>query len=94
MRLSSSENHFPKFTKHFWSNRNYFSIDYYFHPYQTPKNAEIIFQKPFYAETNRACKRGTDITKYMLLILFYWCSQVNVERFDRFLKEFDLGGKG
>jgi hypothetical protein len=35
--------HFPKFTKHFWSNRNHFPVDYYFRPYQTPKNAEIIF---------------------------------------------------
>jgi len=24
------------------SNINHFSIDYYFHPYQTPENAEII----------------------------------------------------
>jgi hypothetical protein len=45
-------NHFSKFTKRFWSNRNHFTVDYYLCPYQTPKNAEIIFQKPFYGETN------------------------------------------
>jgi hypothetical protein len=43
-----------KFTKHFWSNRNHFPVDYYFRPYQTPENTEIIFQKSFYAETNGA----------------------------------------
>jgi len=52
--LLKSVNHFPKFTKHFLSNENHFSVDHYFRPYQTPKNAEIIFQKPFYAETNGA----------------------------------------
>jgi hypothetical protein len=40
--------------KSFWSNRNQFTVDHYFRPYQTPKNAEIIFQKSFYAETNGA----------------------------------------
>jgi hypothetical protein len=49
-----SLNHFPKFTKSFRSNRNHFSVDYYFRPYQIPKNVEIIFQKSFYAETNKA----------------------------------------
>jgi hypothetical protein len=39
---------------HFWSNRNHFPVDYYFRPYQTPENTEIIFQKSFYAETNGA----------------------------------------
>jgi hypothetical protein len=39
---------------HFWSNRNHFPVDYYFRPHQTPENAEIIFQKSFYAETNGA----------------------------------------
>jgi hypothetical protein len=29
-------------------------VDHYFRPNQTPKNAEIIFQKLFYAETNGA----------------------------------------
>jgi hypothetical protein len=52
--LLKSVNHFSKFTKHFWSNRNHFPVNYYFRPYQTPENAEIIFQKSFYAETNRA----------------------------------------
>jgi hypothetical protein len=52
--LLKSVNHFPKFTKHFLSNRNHFSVDYYFRPYQTPENAEIIFQKSFYVETNGA----------------------------------------
>jgi hypothetical protein len=46
--------HCPKFTKHFWSNINYFPVDYYFRPYQTPENAEIIFHKSFYAKTNAA----------------------------------------
>jgi hypothetical protein len=50
--LLKNVNHFLKFTKHFWSNRNHFPVDYYFRPYQTPKYAEIIFQKSFYAETN------------------------------------------
>jgi hypothetical protein len=54
--LLKSVNHFPKFTKYFWSNINHFPVDYYFRPYQTPKNAEIIFQKSFYAETNGALK--------------------------------------
>jgi hypothetical protein len=49
-----SANHFPKFFKHFLSNKNYFPVDYYFHFYQTLENAEIIFQKSFYAETNGA----------------------------------------
>jgi hypothetical protein len=52
--LLKSVNHFLKFTKQFLSNRNHFSVDYYFRPYQTPKNNEIIFQKSFYAETNGA----------------------------------------
>jgi hypothetical protein len=52
--LLKSVNHFLKFTKHFWSNRNHFPVDYYFRPYQTPENAEVIFQKSFYAETNGA----------------------------------------
>jgi len=34
--------HFLKFIKHFWSNRNHFSVDYYFRPYQTLENAKII----------------------------------------------------
>jgi hypothetical protein len=49
-----SVNHFPKFTKHFLSNENHFLVGHYFRPYQTSENAEIIFQKLFYAETNRA----------------------------------------
>jgi hypothetical protein len=49
-----SVNHFPNFTKHFLSNINYFPVDYYFCPYQTLENAQIIFQKSFYAETNGA----------------------------------------
>jgi len=36
------------------SNGNYFTVDYYFHPHQTPKNVKIIFQKLFYAKTNKA----------------------------------------
>jgi hypothetical protein len=32
-----------KFTKHFLSNKNYFSIDYYFHPHQTRKKIKINF---------------------------------------------------
>jgi hypothetical protein len=52
--LLKSVNHFSKFTKYFWSNKNYFPIDYYFCPYQRPKNVEIIFQKSFNAETNEA----------------------------------------
>jgi hypothetical protein len=52
--LFKSVNHFPKFTKGFRSNRNHFPVDYYFRPYQTSENAEIIFQKSFYAETNGA----------------------------------------
>jgi hypothetical protein len=57
LRLASSENvFFPKFTKHFLSNRNHFPVDYYFRPYQTPENAEIIFQKSFYTETKRSIK--------------------------------------
>jgi hypothetical protein len=43
-----------KFTKYFLSNENYFTVDYYFCPYQTPKNIKIIFQKLFYAKTNKA----------------------------------------
>lgn len=54
MRLPYEEidSHFLKFTKFFWSNGNHFSIDYYFRPLQTLENAKIIFQKPFYIETN------------------------------------------
>jgi transposase len=52
--LLKSLNHFSKFTKHFLSNGNHFPIDYYFPFHQTPKNAKIIFQKLFYAKTNRA----------------------------------------
>jgi hypothetical protein len=44
---------FLKFTKHFLSNGNHFSVDYYFCSHQIPKNT-IIFQKSFYAKTNRA----------------------------------------
>jgi len=29
-------------------------VDHYFCPHQTPKNAKIIFWKPFYTETNEA----------------------------------------
>jgi len=29
-------------------------VDYYFHPFKHRKNAESIFQKTFYAETNEA----------------------------------------
>jgi len=43
-----------KFTKHFWSNENHFSVDQYFCPYQTSKNAKIIFHKLFYIKTNGA----------------------------------------
>jgi hypothetical protein len=52
--LLKSVNHFSKFTKHFLSNGNHFTVDYYFFPHQTPEDAEIIFQKPFYAKTNGA----------------------------------------
>jgi hypothetical protein len=45
-------NDFSKFTKHFLSNKNHFSIGYYFCPHQTPENIKIIFQKLFYSETN------------------------------------------
>jgi len=45
-------NHFSKFTKHFLSNENHFSVNYYFRPHQTLKNAKIIFQKLFHTETN------------------------------------------
>jgi hypothetical protein len=38
-------NHFPKFTKHFLSNKNHFSANYYFRPYQTLKNVEIILRR-------------------------------------------------
>jgi hypothetical protein len=36
------------------SNRNHFSVDHYFRPYQIQENTKIIFQKSFYAETNGA----------------------------------------
>jgi len=32
-----------KSVKHFWSNRNYFTVNCYFRPHQTSKNTEIIF---------------------------------------------------
>jgi len=35
---------FSEIYKYFWSNRNHFPVNYYFRPYQTPENAEIIFQ--------------------------------------------------
>jgi hypothetical protein len=50
--LLKGVNYFPKFTKHFFSNENNFTVDYYFCLHQTPKNTIIIFHKPFYAETN------------------------------------------
>jgi len=59
MRLTSSVksvNHFSKFTNHFWSNINYFSIDYYFRLNQTLKNIKIIFKKLFYVKTNNINK--------------------------------------
>jgi hypothetical protein len=52
--LLKSVNHFLKFTNHFWLNGNHFPVGHYFRLYQTPKNVEIIFQKPFYVETNKA----------------------------------------
>jgi hypothetical protein len=69
--LLKSLNHFSKFTKHFWSNRNYFPVDYYFHPYQIPKNTEIIFQKSFYAEANGTLIKASLPRKNYGSIFFY-----------------------
>jgi hypothetical protein len=47
-------NHFPKIKEAFMVKPKMIFVDHYFRPYQTPKNAEIIFQKSFYAETDGA----------------------------------------
>jgi hypothetical protein len=67
--LLKSVNHFPKFTKHFLSNRNHFLVDYYFCPYQTAENAKIIFQKSFYAETNGALMKVKSLTNLLKILI-------------------------
>jgi hypothetical protein len=47
-------NSFSKIKEAFTVKQKIISVDYYFRPYQTQKNAENIFQKMFYAETNGA----------------------------------------
>jgi hypothetical protein len=47
-------NHFPKIKEAFMVKPKMIFIDHYFCPNQTPKNAENVFQKIFYAKTNGA----------------------------------------
>jgi hypothetical protein len=47
-------NRFPKIKEAFTVKLKMIFVDYYFCPHQTPDNAEIIFYKTFYAETNGA----------------------------------------
>jgi hypothetical protein len=47
LRLASSVNDFSKFTKHFWSNRNHFPVDYYFRPYQNRKMPKSFCRNHF-----------------------------------------------
>jgi hypothetical protein len=47
-------NRFPKIKEAFTVKTKMIFVDHYFRPNQTPENAEIIFQKSFYAETNGA----------------------------------------
>jgi hypothetical protein len=47
-------NRFPKIKEDFTVKPKMIFVDCYFRPNQTLKNAEIIFQKSFYAETNGA----------------------------------------
>jgi hypothetical protein len=47
-------NRFPKIKEAFTVKPKMIFVDCYFHPNQTPENAEIIFQKSFYAKTNGA----------------------------------------
>lgn len=51
-------------------------VDHYFRPNQTPENAEIIFQKSFYAETNGALDLNISTFFMFLLLLFVPYRQV------------------
>jgi hypothetical protein len=49
-------------------NRNHFTVDYYFCLYQTSKNVEIIFHKPFYVEANGALVLNSNLRRSILYL--------------------------
>jgi hypothetical protein len=51
---SRTVNRFPKIKEAYIVKLKMIFVNHYFRPYETPKNAENIFKKTFYAETNRA----------------------------------------